>query len=246
MTKISKSNEPSTEIVATAVDLTELEGLQGQGVESATVADYATPYIVLAQGLTTALNPKDASYIKGLAQGNIYNTVTAEFYDTLDIVPCFFETAILQKEKLKIKAKFSPADPLLKKAKLENPLDSFEETKYWFCMHKTLRGNWEWCVLSFKGTGLKRSKILVSQLNAVKLEGKNGVFTPPIYANIVTLDVISESNDQGSFYNFKTSITGSTTSDADLFHKAKELYEMASKGSLEVKNEVVEDVQAPF
>lgn len=72
----------------------ELEGVEGAG-RSDRAEDRGTPLLYIAQKMSPQVDKKQAAaYIEGLEVGNVFNSVTKEFYDAegdgLEILPCYY------------------------------------------------------------------------------------------------------------------------------------------------------------
>ena len=51
-------------------------------------------------------------------------------------------------------------------------------------------------LIVMKSTQLKKSRKWNSMMQSVKVEGKNGLFTPPMFSQIYRLTIVSESNSK--------------------------------------------------
>ena len=56
-----------------------------------------------------------------------------------------------------------------------------------------------------KATQLKKSRKWNSMMLNLKLNGKNGLFTPPSYSHYYRLKTVKEGNDKGSRYGWEVS-----------------------------------------
>ena len=55
-------------------------------------------------------------------------------------------------------------------------------------------------LISMKATQLKVSRKWNSLMMGLKLQGKNGLFTPPTYSHIYNLKTVQMSNDKGTWF----------------------------------------------
>jgi len=73
----------------------------------------------------------------------------------------------------------------------------------------------------------------------LKLQGKNGLFTPPTYSHIYNLKTVQMSNDKGTWFGWDVSKVGPVT-DKGVYAIAKTFAEKNSKGLVKVKPEAHE------
>ena len=59
-----------------------------------------------------------------------------------------------------------------------------------------------------KATQLKISRKWNSLMMGIKLQGKNGLFTPPTYSHIYNLKTVQMSNDKGTWFGWEVSKGG--------------------------------------
>ena len=91
-TKLKKSNGKNELAEAFAADT-------GIGFEEVTVADVQIPFIRIIQALSPQLKKNDPAFIKGAGQGDIFNTVTQQFWDGeegLLVLPVYFQLKFLE------------------------------------------------------------------------------------------------------------------------------------------------------
>ena len=87
-----------------------------------------------------------------------------------------------------------------------------------------------------KATQLKKSRKWNSMMLNLKLNGKNGLFTPPSYSHYYRLKTVKEGNDKGSWYGWEVS-RESQLDNANLYAVAKGFAESVTKGERKVKYE---------
>ena len=71
---------------------------------------------------------------------------------------------------------------------------------------------------------------------SVKLEGANGLYTPPMLSQQYRLTVVSESNDRGKWHGWEIERIGSVE-DAGIYQTAKLFSESIQAGQVNVKHE---------
>ena len=59
-----------------------------------------------------------------------------------------------------------------------------------------------------KSTQLKVSKNWNSIMSGLKLQGKNGLFTPPMCSHLYNLKTVQQSNDKGTWFGWSVSKIG--------------------------------------
>ena len=87
-----------------------------------------------------------------------------------------------------------------------------------------------------KSTQLKKSRKWNSMMQSVKLQGKNGLFTPPMYSQMYRLSTQAESNDKGKWYGWEVERVG-TVEDEGVYQTAKVFSQSVSSGQVKTKHE---------
>ena len=84
-------------------------------------------------------------------------------------------------------------------------------------------------------------------MQSVKLTGRNGLFTPPMYSQMYRLTTQPESNDKGKWFGWEVERIG-TVDDQGLYETAKAFSQSVSSGTVKVKHEGEErsSESAPF
>jgi hypothetical protein len=90
-------------------------------------------------------------------------------------------------------------------------------------------------LISMKATQLKVSRKWNSMMMGLKMQGKNGMFTPPTYSHIYKLKTVQQSNDKGTWFGWDVSRVG-PISDAGIYKIAKDFGANVSKGDVKVKH----------
>ena len=57
-------------------------------------------------------------------------------------------------------------------------------------------------LISMKATQLKVSRKWNSMMMSIKMQGKNGMFTPPTYSHVYKLKTVQQSNDKGTWFGW--------------------------------------------
>jgi hypothetical protein len=91
-------------------------------------------------------------------------------------------------------------------------------------------------LVTMKSTQLKKSRKWNSMMQSVKMNGKNGMFTPPMYSQLYKLSSVAESNDKGKWFGWEVERTGPVESSA-LYAAAKAFAQSVGAGDIKVKHE---------
>ncbi len=90
-------------------------------------------------------------------------------------------------------------------------------------------------LISMKSTQLKVSRKWNSLMMGLKLQGKNGLFTPPTYSHIYNLSTVQMSNDKGTWFGWEVEKMGPVT-DKTIYDMAKSFAMSVGKGEVEAKH----------
>ena len=78
----------------------------------------------------------------------------------------------------------------------------------------------------------------------IKMQGKNGLFTPPTYSHIYNLKTVQMSNDKGTWFGWDVTKVGPVT-DKNIYDMAKSFAISVGKGEVEAKPENQESFTKP-
>ena len=218
----------------------------GQGLNM-TQEDLALPFLKVLGQLSPECNKRDAKHVEGAEPGMIINTVTSEIYDGvkgIDVVPVHYKRQHIewqdrgesQGAPVKI---YDAGDDLpsttrdkFNKDRLSNG-NYLENTASHFVV--ILGNNPTTALISMKATQLKVSRKWNSMMMGLKMQGKNGMFTPPTYSHIYKLKTVQQSNDKGTWFGWDVSRVG-PISDPGIYKIAKDFGANVSKGEVNVKH----------
>ena len=218
----------------------------GQGLNM-TQEDLALPFLKVLGQLSPECNKRDAKHVEGAEPGMIINTVTNEIYDGMkgiDVVPVHYKRQHIewqdrgesQGAPVKI---YDAGDDLpsttrdkFNKDRLANG-NYLENTASHFVV--ILGDSPTTALLSMKATQLKVSRKWNSMMMGLKMQGKNGMFTPPTYSHIYKLKTVQQSNDKGTWFGWDVSRVG-PISDPGIYKIAKDFGANVSKGDVKVKH----------
>jgi hypothetical protein len=91
-------------------------------------------------------------------------------------------------------------------------------------------------LITMKSTQLKKSRKWNSMMMSVKLMGKNGAYTPPMYSQVYRLTTQAESNDKGKWFGWEIERVGAVEN-MDLYQAAKAFAAQVGSGAVRVKHE---------
>ena len=215
----------------------------GQGIANIKQEDLALPFLKVLGQLSPEVNTRDAKYVKGAQPGMIINTVTAELYDGekgIDVLPVYYKRQYIEWQD-RGESKGAPVniydagddipkttrdkgnkDRLANGNYLENTVSHFV-----ILLGKTPTT----ALISMKATQLKISRKWNSMMMGIKMQGKNGLFTPPTYSHIYKLKTVQQSNDKGTWFGWDVSKVGPIT-DKGIYEIAKSFSSNVAKGAV--------------
>jgi hypothetical protein len=85
-------------------------------------------------------------------------------------------------------------------------------------------------------TQLKVSMTWNSMMMSIKMQGKNGLFTPPTFSHVYNLKSVQMTNDKGTWFGWDVTKVG-PVSDASVYNIAKDFAEKVGKGEVEIKHD---------
>lgn len=240
----------------------------GSGTEGATAESYAIPFLTVLQKMSPQC---DEDGVEGAKAGMLLDTISNTLYSGKTgvlIVPCAyrrvfirwgakdagggFKGEVLPEEVARMRDKgqivevdgqlFAPNDDGKVDPKTS---DTFKDTRNHYVMIVEENGSWRTALMSLTSTQIKKSKMLMSALVSVKVEGKDGLFTPPTFANLVRVKSTAESNDKGSWHGYRFELEG-FVDDPAIYAAAKAFHKSVLEGQVQAKYEEAEEVKEGF
>jgi len=232
-----------------AVAINMFEADADKGSQNMTQDDLALPFLKVLGQLSPEVNKRDGKYVEGAEPGMILNTVTSEVFDGakgMNVIPVYYERKLVEWQD-RGESKGAPvaihnaeSDIMSQttrdksfKDRLSNG-NYIENTANHFVI--VLGESPSSALISMKATQLKISRKWNSVMMGIKLQGKNGLFTPPTYSHIYNLKTVQMSNDKGTWFGWDVSKVGPVT-DKGVYAIAKSFAEKNSKGLVKVKPE---------
>ena len=210
--------------------------------------DLALPFLKILGQLSPEVNKRDGKYVEGAEPGMIFNSVSGDLYDGvkgIDVIPCFYKLEYIEwKDRGEGPgapvAIYDSSSDIMSKTKADaNYKDRLPNGNY---IEKTashfviiMGDSPSTALISMKSTQLKISRKWNSMMSGIKLNGKNGMFTPASFSHIYKLKTTQMSNDKGTWFGWEVSKIGPIT-DQSLYGQAKTFSENISKGNVKAKH----------
>ena len=224
------------------------EGDANAGFQTMSQDDLALPFLKVLGQLSPEVNTRHAKYLKGAEPGMILNTVTNELHDGtkgINVIPCFYKREYVE-WKDRGESMGAPVgvhavnSDVVGSAKRDNtnkdrlPNGNYlENTASHFVL--MLGENPCTALITMKATQLKTSRKWNTMMMGIKLQGKNGLFTPPTYSNVYKLTTVQQSNDKGTWFGWDVSKVGPIKERA-MYDQARSFSQNISKGNVQAKH----------
>ena len=230
----------------------DMEADAAQGAQNISQEDLALPFLKILGQLSPEVNKRDGKYVEGADPGKIINTVTNAFYDSIEVVPCHYKRQYIEwadrgtSTGAPVAIHEADSDIVSQTTRGKDYKDRLPNGNY---LDNTanhfvlvLGDNPESALISMKSTQLKVSRKWNSMMMGIKMQGKNGLFTPPTYSHIYKLKTVQMSNDKGTWFGWDVSKVG-PVSDRGVYDIAKNFAERVGKGEVEAKPETQEETK---
>jgi hypothetical protein len=223
-----------------------------QGAQNISQEDLALPFLKILGQLSPEVNKRDGKYVEGAEPGKIINTVTNELFDTIQVVPAHYKRQYIEWQDrgtstgAPVAIHDADSDIVSQTTRGKDYKDRLPNGNYLdntashFVL--TLGDNPQTALISMKSTQLKVSRKWNSMMMGIKMQGKNGLFTPPTYSHIYNLSTVQMSNDKGTWFGWDVSKVGPVT-DKAVYDMAKSFAESVGKGEIEAKPEAQEQTK---
>ncbi len=220
-----------------------------QGAQNISQEDLALPFLKILGQLSPEVNKRDGKYVEGAEPGKIINTVTNELFDTIQVVPAHYKRQYIEWQDrgtstgAPVAIHDADSDIVSQTTRGKDYKDRLPNGNYLdntashFVL--TLGDNPQTALISMKSTQLKVSRKWNSMMMGLKLQGANGLFTPPTYSHIYKLSTVQMSNDKGTWFGWDVSKVG-PVKDKSIYDMAKSFAVSVGKGEVEAKPETKE------
>ena len=230
----------------------DMEADAQQGAQNISQEDLALPFLKILGQLSPEVNKTHGKYVEGAEPGKIINTVTNELYDKISVVPCHYKRQYIEWQDrgassgAPVAIHDADSDIVSQTTRDKSYKDRLpngnylENTANHFVL--VVGKNPETALISMKSTQLKVSRKWNSMMMGIKLQGKNGLFTPPTYSHIYNLKTVQMSNDKGTWFGWDVAKAG-PVEDKSIYDMAKSFAESVNKGDVQAKPEVQEQTK---
>ena len=251
-------NEVAKKENAGALSTNLFEADANAGSQNMTQEDLALPFLKVLGQLSPEVNKRDGKYVEGAEPGMILNTVTNEVFDGtkgIDVLPVFYERKYVEWQD-RGEGKGAPvaihdasSDIMSQTTRDKSFKDRLPNGNY---LENTanhfvilLGKSPTTALISMKATQLKVSRKWNSMMMGIKMQGKNGLFTPPTYSHIYNLKTVQMSNDKGTWFGWDVAKIGPVT-DKSIYDIAKNFAERVGKGEVQAKHGSEETSNQPY
>ena len=230
----------------------DMEADAQQGAQNISQEDLALPFLKILGQLSPEVNKRDGKYVEGAEPGKIINTVTNQLYDNIDIIPCHYKRQYIewqdrgQSTGAPVAIHEADSDIVSQTTRGKDYKDRLPNGNY---LDNTANHFVLFCgdnpgtaLISMKSTQLKVSRKWNSMMMGIKMQGKNGLFTPPTYSHIYNLSTVQMSNDKGTWFGWDVTKVG-PVQDKNIYDMAKNFATSVGKGEVQAKPEVQEQTK---
>ncbi len=223
----------------------DMEADAQQGAQNISQEDLALPFLKILGQLSPEVNKRDGKYVEGAEPGKIINTVTNKLYDEIEVIPVFYKRQYVEwadrgtSTGAPIAIHDADSDIISQTTRGKDYKDRLPNGNY---LDNTanhfvlvLGNNPQTALISMKSTQLKVSRKWNSMMMGIKMQGKNGLFTPPTYSHIYNLSTVQMSNDKGTWFGWDVTKVGPVTEKHE-YDMAKAFAESVGKGEIQAKH----------
>ena len=228
-----------------ALAVNTFEADANQGAQNISQEDLALPFLKILCQLSPEVNKRDGKYVEGAEPGKIINTVTNQLFDHVDVVPCHYKRQYIewqdrgQSTGAPVAIHEPDRDIISQTTRDKSYKDRLPNGNYLdnTANHFVLQlgDTPQSALISMKSTQLKVSRKWNSMMMGLKMQGKNGLFTPPTYSHIYKLKTVQMSNDKGTWFGWDVEKVGPVT-DKGIYDMAKSFAISVGKGEVEAKH----------
>ena len=223
----------------------DMEADAQQGAQNISQEDLALPFLKILGQLSPEVNKRDGKYVEGAEPGKRINTVTNALYDEINVGPCLYKRQYIEwadrgtSTGAPVAIHEADSDIISHTTRGKDYKDRLPNGNY---LDNTanhfvlcLSDNPETALISMKSTQLKVSRKWNSMMMGIKMQGKNGLFTPPTYSHIYKLSTVQMSNDKGTWFGWDVSKVRPVT-DKAIYDMSKSFAESVGKGEIQAKH----------
>ena len=216
-----------------------------QGAQNISQEDLALAFLKILGQLSPEVNKRDGKYVEGAEPGKIINTVTNKLYDEIEVIPVFYKRQYVEwadrgtSTGAPIAIHDADSDIISQTTRGKDYKDRLPNGNYLenTANHYVIYLNDvpQQALISMKSTQLKISRKWNSMMMGIKMQGKNGLFTPPTYSHIYKLKSVQMSNDKGTWFGWDVA-KASPVGDKNIYDMAKSFATSVGKGEVQAKH----------
>ena len=223
----------------------DMEADANKGAQNISQEDLALPFLKILGQLSPEVNKRDGKYVEGAEPGKIINTVTNELFDKISVVPCHYKRQYIEWQDrgtssgAPVAIHDADSDIVSQTTRGKDYKDRLANGNYLdntashFVL--TLGDTPSTALISMKSTQLKISRKWNSLMMGLKLQGKNGLFTPAAYSHVYNLKTVEQSNDKGTWFGWSVEKVG-PVQDKAMYESAKSFADSVSTGDVKAKH----------
>ena len=216
-----------------------------KGSQNISQEDLALPFLKVLGQLSPEVNKTHGKYVEGAEPGKIINTVTNELYSNINVIPVFYKRQYIEWQD---RGQSTGAPVAIHEADSDIVSTTTRDKSF---KDRLPNGNYlentashfvilmgdspTTALISMKATQLKVSRKWNSMMMGIKLQGKNGLFTPPTYSHIYNLSTVQMSNDRGTWFGWEVEKMG-PVEDKNIYGMAKSFAQSVGKDEVQVKH----------
>jgi len=246
------SNTQVAEKKTTAVAniMADFEAHSGAGMDQIGAEDMQIPFLRVLQPMSPQLNEQEPVYIEDASAGDLYNSVTGQFWKRKEgvyVIPFGYTVKYLEflpkdpgsSSKGGMVGELNANDPDIHRTTRNGAVEILPSGNELIRSHQHLvvvvdpkTGASHTAICDLKKTGIKVSKRWNTMMRMVQYEGKNGPFNPPMWGTVWKVTGVQESNDYGSWFNLSVDRVDPTDVPANAIQEAKNMFESFQKGEV--------------
>jgi hypothetical protein len=239
------ATKEATAVSTTVLDMSAMQADAGIGREAMAITDMSLPYISVLQSLSPQVKKSSPDRVEDAEEGDLFNTVTRELYSGetgIKLIPCAFQKAWVEWAPRETGGGFitsHPDDSIMNLCdRDERGMDKRKDngniimpTFYYYCMLLKPEGGFEYVIISAARTMMKQARRWNSLIGSVQVKGPNGMFNPPMFAQVYNLSTKPESNAKGEWYTFNIDSAGLVES-TEIYNAAKNFAQQVKTGAV--------------
>jgi len=227
----------------------------GEGMDSIGTEDMQIPFLRILQPLSPQLIKNDPKFIKGASAGDIFNTVTGEFWEAdegVNVLMCAYTTKFLEFQLREngggFMGELDANNPDIRQTNrvganemLPNGNELVRSAQFLVLAYNA-DGMTTQMICDMKKTQMKIAKQWNTRRAGLKImHPSKGLFNPPMWAVPWKLTSTQESNDKGSWFNYQVQQLEMESVPMPALQEARDLYNSYRAG--EIKMSTGEDSQ---